>query len=285
MIKLPLKTNLLSRRRISDFYPFLALIILSIILVSLALLVKNVFAQNILANMTATSLYALLALFTYDTVKQFSDREKSRELREYAESEVDPHIMSILIMLSKLIYTKKEKPRASNKIKELAELPKTTIKLKLTRKKYLGFEVFRNSTETTKNIRSLLENSFIRPLLDDDLVLLLLKLTNRLERLFKYLSQPDNLIKLNETAKKEYVIFGSKEISSYNAYFPNRKLLVKKIPGKKGMGVVEDFADFAPNIEIDKLLNYYKVKENRTETVSGIILEILKLLKSWISKR
>src|SRR5690606_5963455 len=141
-------------------------------------------------------------------------------------------------------YTKEENPRAGNKIRELAELPKNTVNSKLLQKKYLGFDVFRNSAETTKNIRVLLENSFVRPLLDDDLVLLLLKLSNRLERLYKYLSDTENLIKLDDNAKKEYVIFGSKEISSYNAYFPNRKLLVKKFPGKEGMGVVEDFADF-----------------------------------------
>ena len=277
--------KLLLRKRVSDFYPFLALILLSIILLGLAVVIQNPFAQNILANMAATSLYALIALFTYDLARKFSDREKNRELREYAESEVDPHIMSNIILLSKLIYTKEENPRSGNKIKELSELPKKTVNSKLVQKEYLGFEIFRNSTETTKNIRGLLENSFVRPLLDDDLVLLLLKLTNRLERLFKYLSNTENLVKLSNNTKNEYVIFGSKEISSYNAYFPNRKLLVRKFPGKEGMGVVEDFADFEPNIEVDELLNLYKIREDKAENASEIVSELLDLLKLWISRR
>ncbi len=284
MIKFPLNKGFF-RRRFSDLYPFLAIILLSIILVCLAAITKNTFVQNIVANMAATSLYALLALFTYDVVKRFSDRAKNQELRKYAESEVDPHIMSILLTLSKLIHSKDENPHAGHKIKELSELSESNIVLKLSQKEYLGFEIFRNSAETTKNIRSLLENSFVRPLLDDDLVLLLLKLTNRLERLFNYLSDQENLIKLNGNAKKTYVIFGSKEISSYNAYFPDRKLLVKKFPGKEGMGVVEDFADFEPNIEVDTLLHYFKLNEEGARKAGEIVSEVLELLKMWIAKR
>ena len=164
-------------------------------------------------------------------------------------------------------------------------LTKQSIIAKIKSKEYLGFEIFRNSDETTKNVRKLLENSFIRPLIDDDLVLVLIKLTNRLEKLALSLSKPDNLLKLNKPRVTEYLIFGSKVISSYNVNYPNRKLLVKKIPHKEGMGVVEQFADFSPQIDEEILLNFFTLKENVTATIADNILEILKLIKKWIKSR
>lgn len=265
--------------------PFLILILLSIVLSVLAYSIKNLFFQNIFINMAATSIYALIALFTYDRVKNFADREQTKELRNYALSEIDPQIMSILIEVSRVVYSRTTIPDPSLIGPSLENLTKLEIKDWIKDREFLGFEIFRNSEETTKNIRKILENSFIRPLLDNDLVLTLIKLTNRLENLYRLLSQQNNIIDLNKSDSDKYKIFGSKDISSYNAFYPNRKLLVKKIPKKEGMGVVEQFADFSPQVDESLLLKYFKIKKEKIDVIADNLIDILTYLKKWISER
>lgn len=235
--------------------------------------------------MAATSLYALLALFTYDRVKSYSEREKTRELRNYAQKEVDPQIFTIIITISKIIYTKGKYTNSRELSNKLENLTKKEIVNELQNREYMGFDILCNSSEITKNIRNLLENNFIRPLLDDEMILLLLKLSNRLSDLYSNLSDTGHLIKLPKSAEAEYVIFGSKEISSYNAYYPDRKLLAKKIPKRDGMAIVERFADFSPRIDEKMLLNFYKIEENSIQKIADILLEILYLTKAWIKSR
>ena len=264
----------------SSLFPFLVLVLLSMVLVALAYFIRNIFLQNLFSNMAATSLYAIIAIFTYDRVKYFSDRQKTKELREYAESEIDPQVMTILVSVSKIIYPK---PAHFALMKNLDKVSKIEIKKHIKQREYVGFELFCNSSETTKDVKELLANNFIRPLLDDDLALLLLKLINRLDRLYKLLSEQENLQEITKDIADTYTIFGSKEISSYNANYPNRRLLVKNIPRKEGMGVVESAADFSPEIENDTLIKYYKVKEDSLEKISNTIQEIVDLSKKWIS--
>ncbi len=161
----------------SSLFPFLVLVLLSMVLVALAYFIRNIFLQNLFSNMAATSLYAIIAIFTYDRVKYFSDRQKTKELREYAESEIDPQVMTILVSVSKIIYPK---PAHFALMKNLDKVSKIEIKKHIKQREYVGFELFCNSSETTKDVKELLANNFIRPLLDDDLALLLLKLINRL---------------------------------------------------------------------------------------------------------
>jgi len=232
--------------------------------------------------MAATSLYAIIAIFTYDRVKYFSDRQKTKELREYAESEIDPQIISIMLSVSKIIYPK---PKHLALMKDLDKVSKTAIKKHIKEREYMGFELFCNSSETTKDVKELLSNNFIRPLLDDDLALVLLKLINRLDRLFRLLSDQKNLQQITKNTADTYTIFGSKEISSYNANYPNRRLLVKNIPGKQGMGIVESAADFSPEIENDVLTRYYKIEEGSLDKIVDTIQEIVDLSKNWISRR
>ncbi len=265
-----------------NFLPFFVLVLLSLVLVVLAYFIANPFLQNIFSNMAATSLYAIIAIFTYDRVKHFSDRQKTKELREYAESEIDPQIMSILVTVSKIIYPK---PAHFTLMKGLDKISKVKIKESIKEREYMGFELFCNSSETTKDVKELLSNNFIRPLLDDDLALLLLKITNRLDRLFKLLSDQKNLQEIKKDNTDTFTIFGSKDISSYNASYPNRRLLVKNIPGKEGMGVVESSADFSPEIENDILVKYYKVNEASLSNITDTIQEIVALSKSWIARR
>jgi hypothetical protein len=265
-----------------NFLPFLVLVFLSLVLVALAYFIKNTFLQNLLSNMAATSLYAIIAIFTYDRVKHFSDRQKTKELREYAESEIDPQIMSILMTVSKIIYPK---PAHFTLMKGLDKVSKVKIKESIKEREYMGFELFCNSSETTKDVKELLSNNFIRPLLDDDLALLLLKLTNRLDRLFKLLSEQKNLQEIKKNTTDTYTIFVSKEISSYNANYPNRRLLVKNIPDKEGMGVVESSADFSPEIENNILVKHYKVHESGLDKITDTLQEIIDLSKTWISRR
>jgi len=272
-------------KKISKILPFIVLLILSLVLLTLAYWVKDNFIKNIVSNMAATSIYALVAIFTYDRVKHFSNREKTSELRNYAQSEIDPQIMAILISISKLIYSRNEYPETKKIGSELEKLTKELIVTKIKNREYLGFDIFRNSDETTKNIKKLLENSFLRPLIDDDLVLVLIKLTNRLEKLYQSLAKPENLVKTNKPKASEYKIFGSREISSYNISYPNRKLLVKKIPHKDGMGVVEQFADFPPRIDEKILLSFYIIKETKVNTIASNILEVLNLIKKWVKSR
>jgi len=45
--------------------------------------------------MAATSIYVLIAYFTYDAAKNFTNREATKELQEYAEAYIQPYIFSL----------------------------------------------------------------------------------------------------------------------------------------------------------------------------------------------
>jgi len=127
----------------------------------------------------------------------------------------------------------------------LHSLPPEEVQRRLCEKEFLGFTILQDSSEISKGIQELIENSFLLTRLNNEQLTVLVKIKNRIERLWQELSSPDNLDKLEKSTPKNYRVVKGNEISSYNETLPNRRVLLNMIEKSKN-GVVVAFGDFEP---------------------------------------
>ena len=273
------------RRLLPWLYKQLALVVLfglSVVFVLLGLALKQGFWSDLITNMAATSIYVLIAYFTYDAVKSFIDRESTKELQEYAEAYISPRILSLQLSLMNLLFNAEEFGNTSL-LDTLHDVSLEELQSRLREKEFLGFTILQDSSEISRDIQELIENSFLLTRLDNEQLIALVKIKNHIERLWIELSSLDRFDRLKKPAPKNYRAVKGSEISSYNETLPNRRLLLDMI-GKSKDGVVVAFGDFDPRLTNKELLSMYKLKESTVPDVAENFSELFELLSQWWTK-
>lgn len=250
---------------------------------SLGLVLKQGFWNNLITNMAATSVYVLIAYFTYDAARNFTNREATKELQEYAESYIQPHMFSLQWSLIKLLFEPTEVGHVSL-LNPLENITPEELRRRLREKEFLGFNVLQSSAEISKGLQELIENPFLLTRLNHEQLIVLVKIKNRIERLWVELSSLSNLDRLEKTPPKSYRVVQGNEISSHNmTTMPYRRILLDMI-GKSKDGVVVAFGDFDPALANEELLHMYKIKDPATPAMADSFTELFTLLSQWWTK-
>ncbi len=122
--------------------PYFSLIVMSLIFLILYFLINNIVMKSILINLTADSLFILIAYFGYEVISKKSKDELSKELFIYAKHHVDPIFFKILHDISKVVYPI-GKASYSNNIFNLLKMKQIEIENIISNKKYMGFQLFK----------------------------------------------------------------------------------------------------------------------------------------------
>lgn len=255
---------------------------LSILFVLLGVVLNQGFWSDLITNIAATSIYVLIAYFTYDAAKNFTNRKSTKELQEYAEAYISPYIFSLQWSLMQLLFDIKGAGEVSL-LDPLRGMSSEELQAHLHEREFLGFTILQDSSEISRGLQELIENSFLLTRLNNEQLIALVKIKNRIERLWTELSSLDRLDRLDKPAPKNYRVVQGDEISSYNETLPNRRLLLDMI-GKSKNGVVVAFGDFDPRLTSKELLSTYKLNDPTVLVVEENFLELFELLSQWWTK-
>jgi len=267
-------------------YVFKAMIPLSLVVVTVLFILLGIslpngsFWGNVFTNMAATSGYVIVAYITYDFIKRVVNRRNTREIQSYAESRISPQIFYVLYNLMKLVYLDEEIGLV-NLLGQLKYSPKV-IEILIKKRPFLGFDLFQNSSEISKGIQDLLNSPFLLSRLSENQINLLVRLDNRLRKLYFVLSNKDHIDEINGGAHAELKVIGSEGLSSHNSSLPNRRILGKKLSGKNIQ--VLRFGDFEDNVQNSDLLKDYKFNDAGVKEVANEVHLIFNLIEEWYKR-
>jgi len=239
--------------------------------------INNPFFSNWLLSISANLISVLFIYFLYELIKAKSEKELKKGIFQYAKSYVEGDVFAILYTLSKFVYGFKD-GRSFVKALGLTKLTKNELKSTIENKKHLGFQIFKLCENTHNYFSKVLENNFVLKNLDDDHILVIINLINAFKKTERDFTDENNYDIVGQKTDEYRVVRGI-DINKENIQFPNRYLLMRIIENNKY--VVEDFGDF-PYENIEKLLNVYEIKPEKSDKMATDMLEICYLINKWL---
>ncbi|WP_106768257.1 hypothetical protein [Paenibacillus faecalis] len=197
-------------------------------------------------------------------------------INDYFKMQVDTQVLSILGHLSKIVYGYEKKKFDS--YKTLINLKYDDILQLLSKRKYIGFQVYKKFEPIGKELKNLLD-SFTSTYFNKEIGIAIVNFIQWIDRFDKVNSlrlSPDLFISSHEKVKGYKTIYAP-EMN------PNNKdsyLLLKELNDKDGQ--VVDFGKFQEIQKIDAMLNYVYLNEKYSEIYANLILEIIELAWKWI---
>lgn len=258
--------------------PYFSLIVSMVGVTWLAYLkINNPFFSNWLLGISANLISVLFIYFLYELIKAKSEKELKKGIFQYAKSYIDGDVFAILYTLSKFVYGFKD-GRSLVKALELTKLTKNELKSAIENKKHLGFQIFKLWENTYNYFSKVLENNFVLKKLNDDHILVIINLINAFKKTERDFTDENNYDIVGQKTDEYRVVRGI-DINKENIQFPNRYLLMRILEDNKY--VVEDFGDF-PYENIEKLLNVYEIKPEKSDKMAADMLEICYLINKWL---
>lgn len=229
-------------------------------------------------NISATFFAIPLIYLFYQLVDSFSHKKLNKEIFDYAKMQVDREILSILNQAYKIIYSLEEKEFSRKTINNLLSLKKEEIKKIVSKKEYLGFQIFKEWEVSENELHQILKNSYVLERLEDEQIIDIILVMKDLKHLEGIQRIKDLYLETNKKVNSYKVVSGTK-INERNIKFPDRYLLLKNLGDNNFL--VEDFGDFRP-YNIEKLLHFFIVNKEFLEIYSDALFGLMKDINSWL---
>jgi len=244
-------------------------------------LVTSETVQGLFVNISASFLIIPLLYLIYENSQKIIHRQLNKEMFEYAKYLVDNEIFAILCVVSKILFPY-SKANLLPVIKSLPYMKQMDIEKVLENREFFGFQVFKHWEESESYFSKLLENSFVLSKLEDEQIIVVIKMINAMRNFQKFCLNVDNFFEIEaktQYAEKEFAILDLRHTNQNNLRHPERFILIKKIDEDKG--IVVDFGDFKEYMK-PYLLKKYKIKEDKLKEFSEIVYKLLNLIKCWL---
>lgn len=235
--------------------------------------------KGLFINISAAFFAIPFIYLFYQTAQKFSKKKLNKEIFDYAKMQIDREILSIVNQLSKIVYPLEERIMSLNGINNFLSIEKDDIKENISKKKYLGFQVFKKWEVSEDNLQGILKNSYILSSLEDEQIITIITLIKSLRYLEQIQKIEDLYIKTDKKATPFKIVSG-KEPNEGNIKFPDRCVLLKNL-SDNNFSVV-DFGDF-PQYDTDKLLQIFKVNEKHLEVYADAIFDLISDINNWIN--
>ena len=217
--------------------------------------------DDLLIDMAAVFLSAPLLYFFFDAAKSFSRRRLSGEIYDYAKTQIDKEVRFILNHLQKVVFALDERDPASRVPGNLFALLNPEIEGHIQNNKYLGFQLFKNSGTSRKNLQDILKTPFILEKLEDSHIVAVIGIMKSLTQLETVQGIHDLYIETVEDAA-EFEARENEEMGAGNAKFPERRVLM---------------APFTKDV------NYYRINHKYLKEYSGSIFQLIKDMQKWLN--
>jgi len=224
--------------------------------------------RNILAEKLQKSLQAIL------------DKQHSRDIiYNDIKVQVDHHLMAIANNCYKLFYGYKGFINPHD-LFELLDLSGDQLVNIFKEKKFLGFQLFRDTDKLQTSFQVIVENPIFAKYIDDGKVASLITLINALHLLNENVKKRRDLFtKTNETVS-DYTVVNGQTMNPANP--PDSFILLKKADKEKG--IVIDSGNFAKYRQ-EELLTLFVVPEDQAFVLMLLYKEIFeaveKVIENW----
>ncbi len=200
------------------------------------------------------------------------------EINDYIKVQIDTEIITLLNHFHKIIfgYTN-EKPYKY--INDFLKLDCKTIKKEIQKRKFIGFQVFKNFDNNAQNFRNLLNQIITSNYYQRELSVILIQLIKWIESFNKFISlrtSPNLFVNLNEETTEYFSIYGP-DINPTNK---ESYILLRKLNNEYGQ--VVDFGDFQEREKVDKHLEYQELNVKYTDSYSSYIIELIRGVTKWL---
>lgn len=215
-----------------------------------------------------------------DTIQElYTKGMLNDELNDYLKMQVDTQIMSIINNLGKILCGYEGK-KMQDKYDWLLNLGLEEIKEIIVKRKFLGFQVFKNFKNIEVELTNILKNITASNYYKREIGIAIVKI-------IKWINHFDKFNSLRQSP--DLFVSTSEKTNEYNALFnqdlnPNNDegyILIKILDDSKAQ--VVDFGEIQEKEKINLMLNYVYIKENYSELYSKLIYEFNQLIKKWLS--
>lgn len=275
-----LKWITLIKKKLFLASPYLAALGVALIFLYLANKTPGTY-RDLLINLSASFITIPLVLIFIDSIKNNIDKNLKQELFNYSKKNIDNDILSTISHINKLfnIPVLPITHPLFNLLSVLLRLDEKVIRETMQTLNPLGFQLFKNWGETKEYFSDVFKNPLSIKVFTTEQISTLIKLLEAIQVFESDITKPENITLVGDLSSK-YVVMEGTEITSHNASFSGRWLLLQNTD-KKDEKVVKDFGDFDPYYK-DKLLNQYKFTEKGVKNIGDDLITILELTKQWL---
>lgn len=232
--------------------------------------------KNVILSVGANGVFFFIAYFFYDIVRQLILKKELRYIHQHIRQRISSSIFSYLYFVKKIVYGYNLDTNTIENIMGIAKLRKGEIKNHVTNQSYLGFQIFKSSSEVRNLFSEIGKDSIFLKFSSHLDSIGLLQISNNLTKLELIYKNQENF-KVCAEKGIEFKVVDGKTINPEN----DDKLLLMKSTAHDSRFVVYDSGYFEKDTR-DLLLNRYVLKPEVAEYVSLIMQETLRLMSKWL---
>ena len=257
-------------------FPYLSSILAGVIFYLLGIQSKDF--RDLFVNISAAFIAIPFIYLFYQVAEKYSKKKLNKEIIDYAKMQIDREVLSLIIQLSKIVYPIEERDFTLKGINKFLSLKRDDLKKIVSKKEYLGFQVFKKWDIVENNLHDILKNPYILNRLEDEQIIAIIRLLKSI-RYLEQLQKIKDLYVGTEKKASSFKIVSGKDLNKENVKFPNRYLLLKDLGDNKFL--VADFGDF-PQYNVDKLLKIFNIDNKYIDIYVDAILDIVNEINNWV---
>jgi len=264
------------RKAFLKIFPYLSSILAGVIFYLFGIQSKDF--RDLFVNISAAFIAIPFIYLFYQIAEKYSKKKLNKEIIDYAKMQIDREILSLIIQLSKIVYPIEERDFTLKGINKFLSLKRDNLKKIISKKEYLGFQVFKKWDVVENNLHDILKNPYILNRLEDEQIIAIIRLLKSI-RYSEQLQKIKDLYVETEKKASSFKIVSGKDLNEENVKFPNRYLLLKDLGDNKFL--VADFGDF-PQYNVDKLLKIFNINNKYIDIYVDAILDIVNEINNWV---
>jgi len=189
------------RKALLKILPYLSSILAGVLFYLLGMQSKKF--RDLFINISAAFIAIPLIYLFHQTVEKYSKKKLNKEIINYAKMHIDREVLSLINQLSKMVYPIEERDFTLKSINKFLSLKRDDLKKIISKKEYLGFQVFKKWDVSENNLHEILKNPYILNKLEDEQIITIIQLLKSI----RYLEQIQKIKDLCvETEKKSSII-------------------------------------------------------------------------------
>lgn len=203
----------------------------------------------------------------------------SDDINEYIKIQADTQILTIISHLDKILFGYEEERQSFEYVNKFMKLTADEIKIILSERKFLGFQVYKKFEETEGKIKDILDKITFSSYYKREIGVPLVNMIKWISSFDKFNSlreTPDLFLKANERIKGFKAVYGP-DINPTNK---DGYILLERIDNEHS--IVRDFGEFQEKQKIDEMLDYLFINKKYIDYYTNKFIELIEIVNKWL---